>query len=152
MWPTDVLACPRCRVPLPLGGERRQNRAGHTPDPAQAGRAERTGVPRMADQIVETPGGVDAEKSPGPSAPAKRVGPIMNTLPSGFGAAVYRFGDYELDRRTLELRKSGEKVRLALQPTRLLALLASRAGELVARDELRRELWAKRRSSTSSAT
>jgi DNA-binding winged helix-turn-helix (wHTH) protein len=52
-----------------------------------------------------------------------------------------RFGDYELNRRTLELRKFGRKIKLAPAPVRVLALLASRAGELVARDEIRRELW-----------
>ncbi len=66
---------------------------------------------------------------------------VMTTLSKGFGATVYRFGDFELDRRTLELRKSGQRVRLTPQPARLLALLASRAGELVAREELRGELW-----------
>lgn len=66
---------------------------------------------------------------------------IMTRVSSGFRAAVYRFADYELDQRTLELWKSGQKVKLAPQPARLLRLLASRAGELVARDELRRELW-----------
>ena len=54
---------------------------------------------------------------------------------------MYRFGDYELDRRTLELRKAGQKIKLAPQPARVLALLASRPGGLVARDEIRRELW-----------
>ncbi len=57
------------------------------------------------------------------------------------GDSVCRFGDYELDRRTLELRKSGQKIKLAPQPARVLGLLASRPGELVARDEIRREIW-----------
>ena len=54
---------------------------------------------------------------------------------------MYRFGDYELDRRTLELRKAGQKIKLAPQPARVLRLLVSRPGELVSRDEIRRELW-----------
>jgi TolB-like protein len=60
---------------------------------------------------------------------------------SGAGASVCRFADYELDRRTLELRKSGRKIKLAPQPARVLGLLASRPGELVLRDEIRHELW-----------
>lgn len=56
-------------------------------------------------------------------------------------ASVCRFGDYELDGRTLELRKSGQRIKLAPQPARMLGLLASRPGELVSRDEIRRELW-----------
>jgi len=65
----------------------------------------------------------------------------MATRSSEIGRAVYRFGDYELDRRTLELRKGGLKLRLEPQPARVLRLLASRPGELVTRDEIRRELW-----------
>jgi DNA-binding winged helix-turn-helix (wHTH) protein len=64
----------------------------------------------------------------------------VKTISSGTGASVYSFGDYELDRKTLELRKAGRKLKLAPQP-RVLRLLASRPGELVARDEIRRELW-----------
>jgi DNA-binding winged helix-turn-helix (wHTH) protein len=50
-------------------------------------------------------------------------------------------GTTSWDRRSLELRKSGQKVKLAPQPARVLALLASRPGELVTRDEIRREIW-----------
>jgi len=57
------------------------------------------------------------------------------------GRSVCRFGDYELDRTALELRKSGRKIKLAPQPARVLALLASRPGELVSRDDIRREVW-----------
>jgi len=63
------------------------------------------------------------------------------TIPGRRADPVCRFGNYELDRRTLELSKSGEKIKLAPQPARMLALLASRPGELVSRDEIRRELW-----------
>ena len=44
--------------------------------------------------------------------------------------------------RTLELRCNGRKVRLRPQPCRVLAVLASRAGELVTREELREAIWA----------
>ena len=63
------------------------------------------------------------------------------TASSGAGGSVCRFGEYELDRRTLELRKSGQKIKLAPQPARVLGLLASRPGDLVSRDEIRREVW-----------
>ncbi len=65
----------------------------------------------------------------------------MTTESSGTRVSIYRFGDYELDQRTLEVRKAGRKLKLAPQPARVLGLLVSRAGELVARDEIRRELW-----------
>ena len=57
------------------------------------------------------------------------------------GRSVCRFGEYELDRTALELRKSGRKIKLAPQPARVLALLASRPGDLVSRDDIRREVW-----------
>jgi TolB-like protein/Tfp pilus assembly protein PilF len=60
---------------------------------------------------------------------------------SRIGAPVCRFGDYELDQRTLELRKSGQKIKLAPQPARVLIMLASLPGKLVSRDEIRRALW-----------
>jgi DNA-binding winged helix-turn-helix (wHTH) protein len=53
-----------------------------------------------------------------------------------------RFGDFELDRHTLELRRNGELVKLQQQPARVLALLIERAGDLVTREELRKAVWA----------
>lgn len=51
------------------------------------------------------------------------------------------FGPFTLDARTLELRRDGEVVAIAPQPARLLVALASRAGELVTREELRQRVW-----------
>jgi TolB-like protein/DNA-binding winged helix-turn-helix (wHTH) protein/lipoprotein NlpI len=54
---------------------------------------------------------------------------------------IARFGPFELDSRSGELRRSGSRVRLQEQPVRLLMLLLERAGEVVTRDELRDRLW-----------
>ncbi len=54
---------------------------------------------------------------------------------------VIRFGAFEIDLRSAELRKGGAKVRLQRQPFKMLELLAGQAGILVTRDELRAELW-----------
>src|SRR5512134_2104620 len=54
---------------------------------------------------------------------------------------VVCFGPFELDARTGELRKRGKRIRLAPQPASLLTLLATRPGQLVTRDEIRRHLW-----------
>jgi Tol biopolymer transport system component/DNA-binding winged helix-turn-helix (wHTH) protein len=61
--------------------------------------------------------------------------------PAGFPDPIVRFGVFELDRRAGELRKAG--VRLSLQPQsfQVLSMLVARPGELVTRDELRRQLW-----------
>ena len=54
---------------------------------------------------------------------------------------VRRFGAFEIDCRSGELRKHGLKIRLAEQPFRILLLLLDRRGEVVTRDEIRRALW-----------
>lgn len=57
-------------------------------------------------------------------------------------ARAVRFGVFEVDLRTGELRKRGVKVSLQEQPFQVLALLLARHGDLVTRDELRQRLWA----------
>ncbi len=54
---------------------------------------------------------------------------------------LLRFGPFEADLRTGELRKRGVRIKLARQSFQLLAALAERAGELVTRDELQHILW-----------
>jgi eukaryotic-like serine/threonine-protein kinase len=53
-----------------------------------------------------------------------------------------RFGSFELDLRTGELRKeSGARIRLEGQPIQILLLLLDRPGELVTQEEVRKKLW-----------
>jgi len=52
-----------------------------------------------------------------------------------------RFGLFEADLQTGELRKNGLKIKLQEQPFRVLTLLLERAGEVVPREELRQQLW-----------
>ncbi len=54
---------------------------------------------------------------------------------------LFRFGVFELNVTTEELRKSGTLIKLAPQPLMLLALLASRAGQIVSREEIQQQLW-----------
>jgi len=54
---------------------------------------------------------------------------------------LIRFGVFELNVTTEELRKSGTLIRLAPQPLKLLALLARRSGQVVTREEIQRTLW-----------
>jgi TolB-like protein/DNA-binding winged helix-turn-helix (wHTH) protein len=56
-------------------------------------------------------------------------------------ARRFRFGLFEADLNTSELRKSGLKIKLQEQPFQILALLLEHRGELVTREELRKELW-----------
>lgn len=64
----------------------------------------------------------------------------MSTSVGNAGSRV-RFGVFEFDLQTGELWKHGLPVRLQDQPARILRLLLSRPGELVTREEIRRELW-----------
>jgi TolB-like protein/DNA-binding winged helix-turn-helix (wHTH) protein/Flp pilus assembly protein TadD len=52
-----------------------------------------------------------------------------------------RFGVFEVDLRTGELRKHGLRVRLQEQPFQVLAMLLQRAGQVVTREELQKKLW-----------
>ncbi len=54
---------------------------------------------------------------------------------------VLRFGIFELDTHTLELRREGRLIHLRHQPARVLALLLERSGRLVSREEITNELW-----------
>jgi DNA-binding winged helix-turn-helix (wHTH) protein len=55
---------------------------------------------------------------------------------------LFRFGIYELDASTGELRKDGKsRPRLQGQPLEVLLLLLDRPGEVVTREELRMRLW-----------
>lgn len=52
-----------------------------------------------------------------------------------------RFGPYEADFHTQELRKHGIRLKLSGQPLQVLEVLLSRPGELVTRAELQQLLW-----------
>ena len=52
-----------------------------------------------------------------------------------------RFGAFEADPHSGELRKNGIRVQLQDQPFRVLALLLSRPGRVVSREKLRRAIW-----------
>lgn len=56
--------------------------------------------------------------------------------------SIARFGVFELDGSTGELRKNGVKLRLQGQPLQVLSVLLEHAGEVVTREELRQSLWA----------
>ena len=54
---------------------------------------------------------------------------------------LIRFGLFEFDPGSGELRKQGLKVRLQGQPVEILSMLLARPGELVTREELQKRLW-----------
>jgi TolB-like protein len=52
-----------------------------------------------------------------------------------------RFGLFEVDLRSGELRKQGVKIKLQEQPFQILAMLLASAGQVVTREDLRSRLW-----------
>lgn len=60
---------------------------------------------------------------------------------SGEARKIFRFGVFEVDAASGELRKAGVRLRLQDQPFQVLVLLIERSGEVVTREELRRKLW-----------
>src|SRR5438093_13197334 len=55
--------------------------------------------------------------------------------------AILRFGVFEVDVRSGELRKHGARVKLQEQPFHVLTVLLQRPGEVVTREELRNQNW-----------
>jgi Tol biopolymer transport system component/DNA-binding winged helix-turn-helix (wHTH) protein len=55
--------------------------------------------------------------------------------------SICRFGVFELDSNSAELRKNGARIRLQDQPYQVLLKLIEHHGEVVSREELRSTLW-----------
>jgi len=62
-------------------------------------------------------------------------------MTQGSTRQTFRFGHFELDVSTYELRRHGRRVRLERKPMDLLILLVARRGELVSRTEIVERLW-----------
>jgi DNA-binding winged helix-turn-helix (wHTH) protein/Tfp pilus assembly protein PilF len=54
---------------------------------------------------------------------------------------IVRFGGFELDMRTHELRREGRNIRLQEQPFQILRALLDHSGDVVTREELRHRVW-----------
>src|SRR3981189_3476481 len=54
---------------------------------------------------------------------------------------IQRFGVFEVDLRSGELRKQGVRIKLEDTPFQLLTVLLQRPGEVVTREELRSQNW-----------
>ena len=59
----------------------------------------------------------------------------------GFSGHGFRFGVFDLDTKTGELRREGRLIHLRNQPFQVLSMLLDRAGGLVTRDEIKAALW-----------
>lgn len=56
-------------------------------------------------------------------------------------SGVLRFGTFELELASGELRRAGVLIKIQALPVQLLILLTERAGDIVSREEIRRALW-----------
>ena len=54
---------------------------------------------------------------------------------------LLRFGDFEVDLRSGELRKAGVKLKFGGQPFQVLSILLEQPGDVVTREELQKRLW-----------
>jgi TolB-like protein/tetratricopeptide (TPR) repeat protein len=54
---------------------------------------------------------------------------------------LIRFGEFELDEQTFELRRNGSLIRIQQQPARVLAFLLNHQGALVTRKQIQDAIW-----------
>jgi DNA-binding winged helix-turn-helix (wHTH) protein len=73
--------------------------------------------------------------------PRSRISFRALPLPMTGTKEVFCFGEFELDVDAAELRRKDRRLKLQPQPFKLLVLLVRKAGALVTREEIRRELW-----------
>lgn len=62
-------------------------------------------------------------------------------MPDAPPARRFRFGIFEADAATGELRRQGLRVKINAQPFQVLLLLLERPGQLLTREEISQELW-----------
>ncbi len=67
----------------------------------------------------------------------------MSTPSSEIGrkTRIARFGGFEADLDSRELRKQGRRLRLQDQPFAVLAILLEHAGSVISREDIRQKLW-----------
>lgn len=66
---------------------------------------------------------------------------VPQSSPTPLVPGVIRFGNFEVDPRGGELRRSGIKVKLSGQPFGVLVALLEKPGQVVTREELQEKLW-----------
>src|SRR5580692_6630017 len=67
--------------------------------------------------------------------------PTNGTATVNNGNQTIRFGAFEADLPSGEVRKSGSRIKLQEQPFKVLQILLERPGDLVTREELQSRIW-----------
>jgi TolB-like protein/lipopolysaccharide biosynthesis regulator YciM len=65
----------------------------------------------------------------------------ISDIGPAFLMSFIRFGEFELDEQTFELRRKGVPTRIQRQPARVLAFLLNHPGTVVTRDQIRNVIW-----------
>jgi DNA-binding winged helix-turn-helix (wHTH) protein len=76
-----------------------------------------------------------------PNAIAQREPGVSLVTPLAFPSRYARFGTFQADLEREELYQDGQRVKVQAKVLEGLLLLLSRAGEIVTREEVRRQLW-----------
>jgi TolB-like protein/Flp pilus assembly protein TadD len=76
-----------------------------------------------------------------PAEMASNGNKVLAVNKTKYTESIVRFGTFEVDLESRELRKHGMLVRLEEKPFRILQLLIEQAGRVVTRRELREKLW-----------
>jgi DNA-binding response OmpR family regulator len=76
-----------------------------------------------------------------PAEIGSKGGKVQATSETKYAESIVRFGTFEVDLESRELRKHGMLVRLEEKPFRILQLLLEQAGRVVTRRALREKLW-----------
>jgi TolB-like protein/Flp pilus assembly protein TadD len=79
--------------------------------------------------------------APLPTEIASKGGQLLSVSEMKFSGSIVRFGTFEVDLESRELRKHGLYVRLEEKPFQILELLLEQAGRVVTRRALREKLW-----------
>jgi TolB-like protein/DNA-binding winged helix-turn-helix (wHTH) protein len=61
--------------------------------------------------------------------------------PLSSSQGIIRFGDFDVDPQSGELRKHGKRIKLQIQPFQVLQILLEHAGQVVTREELQKRIW-----------
>ena len=80
-------------------------------------------------------------RCPGDAKLAFSVEDQQALSPAPLISGIHRFGPFEANLRTRELRKFGARLKIQDQPFQILAALLERPGDLVTREELQQRIW-----------
>jgi cholera toxin transcriptional activator len=92
-------------------------------------------------QAAHAKGDIASPPSPQKSSGFRLKSATLSNMLSVPPSTRFRFGVFEANASTGELRKQGIRIKLNVQPFQVLLLLLERPNEILTRDEIARHLW-----------